>query len=185
MEVAICSKQQLLHSPGYHSSNHAEAAALLETKVALIRSAGSDKDDFSILQQSISQPFIEEIIEALHHRFPIMPLLDSLSIFQPERFSHKLSELATYGNDKIQMLLEEVGKAKTNIDGEVLSPLVDSEAAASEWLYLKSLVSKDAKLRASHGVHAFIRDLSDQHRVCQSHHSCRLGLGYTCYLCGM
>ena len=51
VNVAICSREQLLHSPGEHLASHAELAAVLEEKgITLVHTVGNSTTEFGTFQ---------------------------------------------------------------------------------------------------------------------------------------
>jgi len=97
---------------------------------------------------SIKKAFVDAILEKLDQRFPsddsnIIYAFGVLAM-RPISFCSQ-KDLQSWGNDKLEVLLEQYGKVKhskprNNNDVVRIEPIIDADAARREWSIVKSLV---------------------------------------------
>ena len=101
----------------------------------------TDLKDFQIVatdtqkeqfKSTIQKVYIKAIIEHLNNRFPNVEVLSAFSIFDAQSLPSDEEELASYGQDKLEVLLAHYGEG-SDVD-------VDCEECRSEWEGLKRLM---------------------------------------------
>lgn len=106
--------------------------------------------------KAVREPYFESLLNCLQQRFPDMPLLASLGIFNPVAIRETpIDQLSSFGCEQLHYLLELVGRQHTvpgtmdNKEEIHVGPLVNTEHTLQEWTHVKSLVQSDSRVSSS------------------------------------
>ena len=136
-----------------------ESLSAIETEVANITSNGVHlpraddlEGELGVFRGSITKPYIEALLAALEVRFPQLPYLSALSIFQPDIMPIEDTEkLAHHGREELATLLDIVN----NEDFQ----FVNATEAYRELRHMKSAVKVTPALRSARSASDFIAQL--------------------------
>ena len=92
----------------------------------------------------------QALLDCLPHRFPEMPLLSALQIFNPRNLPAR-EQIAAYGNDSLEVLLQR------------LLDFVDPDEAITEWLTLKTTMQNHPTVKNAASVPRLVQELSKNH----------------------
>ena len=93
--------------------------------------------------RSIKEKFLDLLIDNLRSRFPDNGILYSFSILDPQNLPLE-SDMASYGNDQLEVLCAHYGTAKLVVGSEEkVPPLVEPTSLKDEWVTFKQLLSKN------------------------------------------
>ena len=107
------------------------------------------EDSFS---SRVCRPFLVAVIDHLRNRFPAMELLEAFSIFNPHTLpASDVDELAAYGDDKLEVLLD-------HYSGTALE--LDREQAMAEWQMLRVILTENQRLQSLPDAVSFLCDPS-------------------------
>ena len=90
-----------------------QAEGDLEAKGVHLQDLGCTLETF---RTSVATPYLNAVVKALQTRFPVLPVLESLSLFKP--CIMELDTLASHGNAELDRLLDVIGKAQELEDGD-------------------------------------------------------------------
>ena len=92
---------------------------------------------------SARKQFLQAVMDNLGTRFPEMELVDSFSVFDPRNLAKLGDEqIDRYGIHQVDVLTRHFSKEQT-IEGQGAQPgLIDYDTAVSEWILLRSLMSR-------------------------------------------
>ena len=153
--AADTSLQQLLVEDGEHLSNVKEfvtSAAKKGVKLFISGNCENLQQAVDAFKKSVGHPYIKALQKALANRFPSLPVIDALSIFQPNLCRKvKPEDLAFYGNEKASTLMstltgfidedpETIRYNSEDSSAKSCKLFVDSLATRQEWRPLKSLM---------------------------------------------
>ena len=99
---------------------------------------------------SVRKAYFQALLDCLLQRFPEMPLLSALQIFDPRNLPAR-EQIAAYGNDSLEVLLQR------------LPGFVDPDEALTEWLSLKTAMQNHPTLKNAASVPALVQELSKNH----------------------
>ena len=143
LDVAMASVEQLRIMPG---SNEQQLEQFLESANLTIRDLDLKRRRW---RETVRNTYFDKLEQGLRDRFPAMPLLAALSIFDPVAIIEmSMSDVSSFGNDHLEVLLNLLGQPhQVSVDGvkEIVRPLVDSADTRVEWVHAKSVIRADTR----------------------------------------
>lgn len=110
LTVANTSLQQQLQEDGERLSGIKEYvtnAAKKGVKLQVSSNYANVQEAVAAFKKFVAQPYIRSLLKALANRFPSLPVIDALSIFQPNLCRKlKQRDLASCGNEKLLTLMK-------------------------------------------------------------------------------
>ena len=130
LTIAVTSLTQLIEKDGEQFAKCATWCTELETAgVSFTRS----DHDIQVYKRMVGTPYLEALVSALEKRFPLLPCLSALEVFQPSRVPvANTHDLAEHGCQELTTLLDAVSDADTNF--------VNADEARQEFRHLKSAI---------------------------------------------
>ena len=152
LSTARLSLQQLEQEDGEYLQSIPTFLANLKAKGVDLLGNNNVEELTEQFRRNLAVPYLQALLAALTDRFPLLPVMDALSIFQPALCPLANSpDLSSYGNEKLALLLGASGV----FDGD--HPSLRRIEAKQEWRALKSMMS-DSMSKTS-DVQVFITTL--------------------------
>lgn len=152
LDAAITSIQSLKDEPGAFFGQTEDFIERLrsdnEEEDIVIPVSEDQRMSFNL---NVRKAYLQAVIDCLRQRFPSMPVISALQIFDSRNLPAK-EAIGTYGNANLDILLDK------------LAGFVDAEEARSEWLGLKAAMITHPALRQAGNVSALLQELCKNHQ---------------------
>ena len=132
-----------------------------EPFIQSLRSEDSARDIIPVTDRGRAQfvmvrkAYTQVLLDCLQQRFPMLPVLSALSIFDTRNLPHK-DAMAQYGKDHLEVLIE-------RLSDKGQGPYVDADDCRHEWLMLKAAMTTHPTIKATGSVPELVKVLATHH----------------------